>query len=108
MAIPCPPSSSPLRTTTRTARYLLKHRDGRRIPFEVSTRGVVVDGTFDGIHGSARDMSERDRLERELRESEERYRFLVENSPDIIFSTDADGIFTYLSERIETVTGFAL
>jgi PAS domain S-box-containing protein len=92
-------------STAITSRYLLTHKDGRRIPFEVSTRGVLSDGGFGGVHGSARDMSERDRLERELRESEERYRFLVENSPDIIFSTDAEGTFTYLSETIETVTG---
>jgi PAS domain S-box-containing protein len=72
----------------------------------VSTRGVVRDGVFAGVHGSARDMSERDRLERELRDSEERYRFLVENSPDVVFSTDADGLYTYYSETVEQLTGF--
>jgi PAS domain S-box-containing protein len=92
-------------STPQTSRYILVHKDGREIPFEVSTRGALRDGAFAGVHGSARDMSERDRLERELRESEERYRFLVENSPDVVFSTDAEGQFTYLSETIERMTG---
>ena len=50
-------------------------------------------------------MSERDRLERELRESEERYRFLIENSPDIIFSIDPDGQFTYVSDSVRRSLG---
>lgn len=90
-----------------TSRLMLIHRDGRRLPFEASSRGVVVDGVFAGIHGSARDVSERERLERELRESEERYRFLTENSPDVVFATDGDGMFTYLSETIDRMTGHA-
>jgi PAS domain S-box-containing protein len=45
------------------------------------------------------------RLERELTQSEERFRFLVQNSPDIVFSTDAEGRFTFLSDAIERVTG---
>ncbi len=85
----------------------LRTSDGRSLPFEVSSVGIRRDGVFAGIQGAARDVTERKRLERELRESEERYRFLVENSPDIIFSTDAEGVFTYLSESIERVTGFA-
>jgi PAS domain S-box-containing protein len=88
-----------------TSRLVLIHKDGQHIPFEASSRGVVVDGVFVGIHGSARDVSERERLEAELRASEERYRFLVENSPDILFSIDRLGRFSYISESSELVTG---
>ena len=66
----------------------------------------IEGGKFIGANGSVRDMSDRDRLERELSASEERYRFLVENSPDIVFSVGADGTFTYMSETIERVTGY--
>ena len=52
-----------------------------------------------GVHGSTRDIGERERLERELRESEERYRFLVEYSPDLVCSTDAEGRFTFCPRR---------
>ena len=87
-------------------RMELIHADGRRIPFEVSSVGVRVDGEFGGIHGAARDIGERERLERDLRDSESRYRFLVENAPDVLFATDGDGRFTFLSAAIETMTGY--
>jgi PAS domain S-box-containing protein len=89
-----------------TNRIYLKTADGRVRPFEVSSVGLRRDGAFAGIQGAARDITERERLEHELRESEERYRFLVDNSPDIVFSTDGDGIFTYISDSLERVTGF--
>ena len=37
---------------------------------------------------------------------QERYRFLVENSPDVVFSTDAEGRFTFMSESMERLTGW--
>ncbi len=80
---------------------------GEPVPAEfIAIARLDEDGSFAGANGSVRDMRERDRLERDLRESEERYRFLVENSPDVVFATDADGQFTFISEAIETMTGY--
>jgi PAS domain S-box-containing protein len=45
-------------------------------------------------------------LVNQLHASEERYRFLVESSPDIVFELDADGRFTFLSTTSSTMTGW--
>jgi PAS domain S-box-containing protein len=45
-------------------------RDGRRIPIEVSWRLIVRSGRTNGIEGIARDMTERRRLEDQLRQAQ--------------------------------------
>jgi PAS domain S-box-containing protein len=102
---------SPGRVTD--ARYDLIHGDGRRLPFEVRSVGLAVDGRFVGAQGAARDVSERVRLERELmaserdlRDSEQKYRYLVDNSPDIVWSADSRGVVTYMSETCEPLLGW--
>ena len=47
------------------------------------------------------------RLYADLEGSEARYRELAENATDIIFTVDLEGRFTFVSRRIEEVSGFS-
>ena len=55
----------------------------------------------------------RSRLEKEnnhimqrLQQSEKWHRFLVNNSPDFIYTLDPQGLFTFVNDRLEALTGF--
>ena len=63
-----------------------KRKDGLIVDVEVSTK-LLTDGRFQGI---ARDITERKKAEEAIIESEEKYRSLIENSPDIIIQLDLD------------------
>ncbi|MBL0712945.1 MAG: response regulator [Desulfosarcina sp.] len=46
------------------------------------------------------------RIQRRLRLSENRYRFLVQKSPDLIYTLDSQGRFTFINQAVETVFGY--
>jgi len=46
-------------------------------------------------------------INEKLRNSERRYRFLVQNSPDIIYMLDSEGRFTFINEAIERLLGYS-
>ena len=51
------------------------------------------------------EIAERERVDASLRRSEERYRHLVENINEVIFTLDPHGVVTYVSPSIERATG---
>ncbi len=82
-------------------------KQGRKIWVEVREAPVVEDGETVGIVGSLTDITERKRAEEALLESEERYRRLVEGSPDILYIySDQQGAL-YWSRRVQEVLGYA-
>jgi PAS domain S-box-containing protein len=50
----------------------------------------------------------RKQAELDLRESEEKYRNVVDNLTEVVFQTDAQGYWTFLNPAWEHITGFAL
>ncbi|WP_207063308.1 bifunctional diguanylate cyclase/phosphodiesterase [Motiliproteus sp. SC1-56] len=46
------------------------------------------------------------RMQQQLRSSEQRHRFIVNNSPDIIYMLDDQGRLTFVNERAETLLGY--
>jgi diguanylate cyclase (GGDEF)-like protein/PAS domain S-box-containing protein len=65
-------------------------KDGSRVALEISSRLVFGAGEKVGFQGIARDISMRRRLEKELRESEERYRTFIERSSEGISRIEFD------------------
>lgn len=73
------------------------------------TNGIPIlgpDGELTGYRGSDRDITSQVEAEARLLQSEKKYRQLVENINDAIFTLDAKGIITYMSPVFQTISGY--
>lgn len=82
-----------------------RKKDGTLIDVEIFTHNLLYEGRPSKLV-SATDVTKRRIAEQELIKSEERYRDLVENAHDIIYSHDLEGNYTSINEAGERITGY--
>ena len=81
-------------------------RDGRRVALEVSTRLTYSAGMPVGVQGMARDITSRKAAEEAVKDSEEKFRSIVETTNEWIWAIDNDGDYTYTNPAIEDILGY--
>jgi PAS domain S-box-containing protein len=80
---------------------------GHVVYFSVKTPIIDSDGNPTGICGVGIDITRQKQIEKELRESEEQYRDLVERISDVIYTIDTKGQITFISPAIEPFLGYS-
>jgi PAS domain S-box-containing protein len=89
-----------------SAELRLRHRDGGYRILETFCRTLASDSAASGIVVNARDATERRAFEASLRDSEARYRSLIENAHDVVTILDLEGRIIYQSPQLERVLGY--
>jgi PAS domain S-box-containing protein len=78
--------------------YEMVRKDGEHIWVEVKNRFIRDGERITRTHGIARDVTEKKRLEQELKESEAKYRDLFENAEDPMYTLDTQGFFKTINK----------
>jgi PAS domain S-box-containing protein len=101
LALADTPMSEALRTgqPVRDREVMIERPDGARLAILANVEPLFDDnGELVGAVNCFQDISERRRIEGQLRESERRFRELIEALPAAIYTTDAEGRITYYNE----------
>lgn len=81
-------------------------KDGSIIPVELHAFSVAdSSGKVKYLWAVVRNIAERKLAESSLRESEQKFRLLIENSHDVIYTVSTEGIFTYVSPSWSMLLG---
>lgn len=82
--------------------------DGRDRLLRTQAETVIgPDGRTERMFGTIQDITDGRYAEEALRESETRFRDLVENANDLIYTHDMDGYFTSLNRAGELISGYS-
>ncbi|MFB3828058.1 MAG: PAS domain S-box protein, partial [Bryobacteraceae bacterium] len=82
-----------------------RRKDGSEFPAEIGLGGVPDAGGTLQI-AFINDVTVRLRAEQALRESEQRFRNLVETTSDWVWEVNEDAVYTYVSPRVRDILGY--
>jgi len=86
---------------------LIYGKDRRILTIRLSVVARRVDlGEIEGYEGFMLDVSDQKKIEKELRQSEEKYRTVVENSLAAIYMFQDEGILSYVNQRLLELSGY--
>jgi PAS domain S-box-containing protein len=97
-------SAAEVRKTGASRRYEYPLEINRERKWFEANLDLHVDGT--SIVASVRDVTDRRQTAAALRESEEKYRGLIENAHDAIYIARSDGTFEYVNPAFEKLTDY--
>jgi PAS domain S-box-containing protein len=87
---------------------VFQNRKGERLYVELTGTSVRdKDGGLKYYISNWNDISGHKQREEALEKSENKFRFLAENSADIIWSLDRNLVFTYISPAVEKILGYS-
>ncbi len=87
--------------------HKLKRKDGTIITVLNNSRSLTaVDGNFIGMQSTLIDITERKRIEEDLRKREEQYRAIFQTAANLITSVDEEGMIVDCNNRIKQVLGY--
>ena len=87
-------------------RFRVRRNDGTYRWFEDKTIYATDPRGNSIVAGTIRDITEEKAVQDALRESEEKFRALVETTGDFIWETDAAGKYTYVSPQVRDILGY--
>jgi len=91
----------------RDVEYSLLRADGRRVPVELSASAIIdKEGKPRALISVVRDVTERRTAQEALRRSEEHFRHLIENAPDLITVIEPSGEIRYQSPSVRRTLGY--
>jgi len=92
--------------TEKPSDYRVLNKSGELRWAQTKTRPVIEGGVFKGAYGILIDVTAQRQAEEALRKSQEKYRWVLDNTADVITVMDMNLRFTYVSPSVMRMRGY--